>query len=321
MFLVLLLHFAQSIPSNPDALYNSPLSSVTAIFLRSLSIVCVNCFILISGYFGIKCNSKSLLSLLYQILFWLFIGILISKALKFEYSISWWHTVTYFFAQRWFVPAYLGLYILSPALNAFTKHCSVKELGKYLLYYYAFSTVIGYLLLSQEFNEGMSVVSLIGLYLLGTYLKRSKLRLFSFKSHTDLLIYLSLATSLSILQVALFLNNINISPFGYLNPIVIIMSIYLFLFFQKLNIGSVKIINYIAASAFAVYLLHFHPALYGKFIQTCHSISDLGYISPLFTILFFIAIFTAAITLDKIRIQTWKVLSLLGSNISPKSQA
>lgn len=319
MLLVLLIHFAESIPTNATTLYRSPLSSVTAIFLHSLSIVCVNCFILISGYWGIKCKSRSILSLLYQVLFWLIIGTLIANALNIGHSASLWHTIIYFFSQRWFVPAYLGLYVLSPALNAFAQNSSNKDLGKYLIYFYAFSTIVGYLLISNEFNQGMSVISLIGLYLLGAYLRQSNLRYFTFKARTDLVIYLMLAAGLTILQVALFLNNINISPLGYLNPIVIIMSIYLFLFFQKLNIGEVKFINYIAASAFAVYLFHFHPALYGTYIELFHLISNSGFIAPIILILSFIAIFIIAVIIDRVRIQSWNLLCHFQSRIRIKT--
>ena len=38
--------------------------------LKSLSIVCVNCFVLISGYFGIKLKLRSFLSLLFQMVYW-----------------------------------------------------------------------------------------------------------------------------------------------------------------------------------------------------------------------------------------------------------
>lgn len=308
MALVLLIHFVATIPANSHAIHESPLKTTAAIALHSLSVVCVNCFILISGYFGITWKRKSFLSLLYQVLFWLIAGLLFAKFLNIDYSGNLISLSTAFFSSRWFVPAYLGLYIASPVLNTFIENRTTRELGKYILYFYIFSTIIGYLLVSDEFNAGMSVISLTGLYLLGAFIRRSELKILHFRPGTDLLIYLLLALALTSLQVTLHWYGIDKSPLGYINPVVIVMSVYLFLFFQKLNIKEVKLINYIAASSFAVYLFHFHAAIYGKFQEICRLIVSQGWSAPVYTLLFFTVIFIIAVAIDRIRIHSFKII-------------
>ena len=48
---------------------SDPFVSLMKMELESLCIVCVNLYVLISGYFGIKIKKKSLFSLLFTILF------------------------------------------------------------------------------------------------------------------------------------------------------------------------------------------------------------------------------------------------------------
>ena len=74
----------------------------------------------------------------------------------------------------WFPEAYLILFVVSPILNSFIKSCSEKEFGKYILYFYLLSTIGGYLLGFQDYRKGMSALSLMGLYLIGAYLRVSQ---------------------------------------------------------------------------------------------------------------------------------------------------
>ena len=55
MFLVLMIHYIpyRTLPTH-DTLAHDTLGTLFDLELRSISFVCVNCFILISGYFGIR---------------------------------------------------------------------------------------------------------------------------------------------------------------------------------------------------------------------------------------------------------------------------
>ena len=67
MFLVLMIHYipSRTLPTH-DTLAHDTLGTLFDLELRSISFVCVNCFILISGYFGIRWKLKSFSNLLFS---------------------------------------------------------------------------------------------------------------------------------------------------------------------------------------------------------------------------------------------------------------
>lgn len=67
MFLVLMIHYipSRTLPTH-DTLAHDTLGTLFDLELRSISFVCVNCFILISGYFGIRWKLKSFSNLLFK---------------------------------------------------------------------------------------------------------------------------------------------------------------------------------------------------------------------------------------------------------------
>ena len=178
MALVLLIHYIPSrgAPS-PESIRTDFWDTLLNLELRSIAFVCVNCFVLISGYFGIRWKVKSFSGLIFQIAFWLLAGVLISKVLDSSSFSDWFSSCYEYIRARWFISAYLCLYILAPMINDFADRRSQRQLGIYILVFYIFSTIYGYLCLAKEFNEGMSMISLIGIYLTGTYIRRYSLRI------------------------------------------------------------------------------------------------------------------------------------------------
>lgn len=302
MFLVLVLHYVVNIKVDQTTVLSKPIYSLLTIELKSLSVVCVNCFILISGYFGIKWKVKSFVGLIFQVLFWLILGLLIARSMNFSYSGNILSVLYTFFNSRWFIPAYLCLYILSPMINAYIEKASDRSLLFFIIVFYSYSIIVGWLLSSDEFNKGMSSISLIGLYLIGALINKSDLKIFKYSALTNLSIYLLLSMVLSLIYFGMLGIGISISIHGYLNPLIIFMSIYLFLFFQKLKIGKIKWLNYLAVSVLAVYLFHQHPAIDTEFYKYCKIIRDTGSMSFLWCPLFLIGIFISCIIVDKFRI-------------------
>lgn len=72
MLMVLVIHYnvATNGQTTHDMVITEPWKAVGIACLKSLSFICVNCFIIISGYFGIKWKWKSLWNYLFQIAFW-----------------------------------------------------------------------------------------------------------------------------------------------------------------------------------------------------------------------------------------------------------
>lgn len=89
MFLVLLAHYVPTRDSvTKDALLNDTFATLCTIELHSLAIVCVHCFMLISGYFGIKLSWKSFTNLFYQMLFWSGASVLTAAAIGLPVSVG-----------------------------------------------------------------------------------------------------------------------------------------------------------------------------------------------------------------------------------------
>ena len=84
--------------------------------------------------------------------------------------------------SRWFIEAYIGLYILAPMINRFIEKSTHRELGIFILAFYLFSTLFGYLGKAYDFNKGMSIISLVGLYLIGAYLRRKQEQGYGFEN-------------------------------------------------------------------------------------------------------------------------------------------
>lgn len=314
MLLVLLIHFTSvHLMPSPETLSTDAANNILNLGLRSISFVCVNCFILISGYFGIRWKIRSFSNLIFQILFWLAVGVTFAKIIGIQYDGSIFSACLSMINGRWFIPAYISLYVVAPLLNAFIEKSSTKQLLKYIVIFYIFSTIYGYFMFSAEFNEGMSLISLIGIYLTGAYLHREDKLFAKLNSWSWLGLYFTCALLLIVTSIVLFKLNISSLIFGYLNPLIILQSVFLFMFFERLKIGKHRWINFIAASAFAVYLFHFHPMVYGKYQETCRLLID-ETTAWLTVPLFFIAIFAFCVIVDHIRILLFKGLCKITPN-------
>lgn len=321
MMMVLGLHTY----SAPDVITLNSLTPRLCIdwFKESACISAVNLFVLISGYFGIKWKLRGICSLLFQ-LFFIYTGSMIISMLIgneqvsamsfiFRMSHGW-------FSSWWFTVIYIGLYLIAPMLNLFAEKLSKRQLVYFLLVYFAYQTM-SQLFAPYSFNGGYSVLSFIGLYLIGRLFSKIDFLSFRwFKSNTLIVVWggVTLLLTMSTLLFAILENrtgaNIGDGLFGmnYNNPIVIVQSIIGFLFFLTINIKS-RIINWLACSALSIYLLHLYPGWK-------HSFIDLGksfYQYDMFTqyslqILLIIAVSITAVLIDKVRMACFdKVYSIV----------
>lgn len=305
MFLVLVVHsdfFSLGAPTQEE-IHIFPIQSYTRVFLESISIVCVNVFVMISGWFGIHPSFQNIVSFLYQILFFIlgiyFITILIGTevlsvvGLKYCFLLQPWN---------WFIKAYILLLILSPILNLFV--CNVKkETAKMILvFFFIFQTLYGwYFYAVKWFEGGYSTISFIGLYLLMQY-KHKYYGNNRISSYVYLL-YFIIATLLLTFLYIVFESKRDII-FMYNNPIIIAASYLLFMTFEGIAFKN-KLINYIAISCFSVFLLHTNPFLCKKyfvpFIQNIYyEYSGIECIALIFVFLIFV--FGLAVMIDQIRI-------------------
>ena len=175
MLLVMVVHadfFSIGKPLWNDIEVN-PLNAFSRIFIESISIVCVNVFIMISGWFGIRPTIKKMLGLLFQTLFFFSIIYLCLILLGYEsLTIKGIAQMFMLLPQSWFVKAYLLLFLISPILNAFCEKASKKEFLMVLIPFFVFQTLYGWLVPGVDFfSGGYSTMSFMGLYVLMQYVR------------------------------------------------------------------------------------------------------------------------------------------------------
>ena len=312
MFLVLVVHASFVTTGFPslDDFQQDPLPSFTKTFFESISKVCVNVFILISGWFGIKPSIKGFCNFLFQCAYFLFsiyivflIFGLTPLSLK---GIAGCLCLT---SLNWFIRAYAALYILSPVLNAFVEKASKRQFACTLVAFFIFQTIWGWTGAAKFIEYGFSTFSFIGLYLLARYLNiygNQKLTAWGG-------VFYIISVLLNILGFYLcVLWNIPIKFLAYVNPLVIIGAVGLLLFFNGLKIKPSRAVNWVAKSAFAVFLLHTNPNIYRTifqpFIKNIYdSYSGVECLSVIFTAL--LSIYIIAILLDQPRKLLWKKIS------------
>lgn len=309
MFLVLVVHadFWTLNPPTADDFVYSPLNAWTRTFFESVSIVCVNVFILISGWFGIKPSVKGLCGFIFQCAFFL-IGIYIVLLALGQTSLTMKGIAGCFCLTpvNWFIKSYVGLYILAPVLNAFVEKASKKQFAGTIIAFYIFQTIWGCTGAATFIEEGYSTFSFIGLYLLARYIKLFDCQKPIKSGGVIYIISVVANTLLYFLQVKRIIPMPNI--YSYINPLVILGALGLLMFFSRLNIPTNKVINWTAKSAFAVFLLHTNPGIgrpiFVPFMQYIYE----SYSGPLCLLAEFVAlsgIFILAIILDQPRKYLW----------------
>lgn len=267
---------------------------------------------MISGWFSIKATVKGLSGLLFQV-FYFGIGILLFLTLtrQEQFTFGRMYQILLLHKSGWFVMSYLILYLLAPVLNKFSEYASKKEFTTMLAAYLVMLVIWGCLDWSEEIGMGYSALSMVGIYLLARYARKYINIKFGGR------LFLTCWVLNSIFYLIVLKYNIPIVVKSYDNPFVIIGAFGLFYYFRNLNIRTSKIINYIARSTFAVYLLHIYPEVLDWFCSICNELytNSFGVICLLKMGAFLLCIYAVSIILDAPRRILWScVWRLIGKS-------
>lgn len=321
MLLILMLHInfvPLGAPNSIDFNIN-PLTSFLRLEFEALAIVGVNVFVLISGWYGIRLRTQSVCKFVFQVLFWgtLIYAIAVLSGLTIHNS----QTILKILSlqSHWFVLQYLFLMLLSPILNAYIEKSGRQQLRKFLIYFFLLQTIFDWVHpFWKIYQSGYSVTSFIGLYLLGRYFNTYKPAITSWKFSRLALMYLAISTIPALLVGLIIWQNPAESVtaraypwfLSYCSPFTIMASVCLVLAFSKIRLQK-RWINWVAASAFSVYLIHMHPSIFiyyknfSRFIYEHYT--AISYLAII--LLFIFAVFLVCIILDKVRIIVWKKIS------------
>lgn len=239
-------------------------NALHGLFIDSFLIMTVNCFVFISGYYGIKFRVKTVLSLIIQaITYSITIDFLYDFLTEGQLSLDavWNGLLSIPNGQWWFITAYFFLYLLSPFLNLAKKYLTRFQFLYVLGILTAVNFVIGFTLDPSSLGvlNGYSLLSFICVYFCGQafngHLNFKKGKLFYLIVYVicSLLIFTMFFTGLKCFSVDLAW-----MAFSYNNPLVLISAVSFFFLFKSFHISSTTI-SFFSSSVLAVYLVHEHP--------------------------------------------------------------
>lgn len=308
MLMVLAVHANFWSLGVPDlaAILAAPSSSLLRMTLESATLVCVNVFVMISGWFSIRPSLRGLSSFLFQCLFYS-AGIYLAMIMlgRADANVAGLIDNVLLLGRNWFVGSYLVLYLLSPLLNRLICGVSVRMLAMIVALFYILQITVGWIYGCALFDDGYSPLSFAGLYLLAALMRR-----WNGIRHLRWLYPLGVAANVALMAViARF--GLRLSAEAYSNPLVVIASVGLFCTFAGLKMRQSQFVNKVAASAFAVYLIHMNPYIAPSFRAICIKIYDAvsgGLCIVAFAALI-LAVFAICVAADRIRLAVWRSLS------------
>jgi fucose 4-O-acetylase-like acetyltransferase len=124
-------------------------------------------------------------------------------------------------------------------------------------------------------------------------------------------VLLALINTIFVVSFSLIFKKVNTFfdlAYAYSNPLVIIAALYLFLFFSKIKMPYIKVVNWLGASSLAVYLFHGETTIRNRYfcpiIQNIYNnYSGVECLGMIF--LFLCAIYLISVIVDQLRLLSW----------------
>lgn len=312
MFMVVALHI---IGNNALSLQNpvnvSSDNFIPASIIESFSVLAVDCFIIISGYFGIKASIDKYYKLVLPVVFYsAFIFIINSFTIhefnKTQFLYELFPVIT---KKYWFVTAYVLLFLASPFLNSVIKKTDKVNLQR-ILFIGTLLFVIVPTFSNQSIigDRGFGVVNFIMLYMWGSYIARfyeSK------KTKSERIKWFSMYfISSLIITIANIVTAIKFTNHGwrthwnaYDGLFVYISAISFFILFLNIKFDKSWIMK-LSPSFFYVYVIHDNHIVHG-YIHNLPILKEAPYSDTIHfiivTIVAIFAVFFGSLTIDLLR--------------------
>lgn len=269
--------------------------------IESLSIIAVNVFIIITGYFSYKKSSVKLSKAVNLFMVMLFWGLVLSFV-----SVSWLVPQTINLKAikdiinasifQWFVVVYIILYLLIPYLNKLIARISRKEYQLLIIVNVIIFYIIGVISKVVIADSGYGIINFVTLYLVGAYIR---------KYHdTRVPLKYSIFTYLLVVLITTCGSFIAGRAWNYNTIFNLIGSIAFFEIFKSIPMGYNKIINKLASFTFSVYLIEVNQ-FFNKFLYHTLFHSNHYWNSPLMIVnlvVSVIGIYAICIALDWLRV-------------------
>lgn len=275
------------------------------LFLNAFFVVGVNCFLLISGYYGIKLRWRSFYALLITCWVYSFAYSFVDAYvyhLPYGFSFDLFEGV--FLYSGWFITCYVVLMFLSPFINKAVVAFTSKEAIYGLILLSILTFWFGFHLGSSYINEtGYNVLHFVFIYYIGQLLRRfeSSIRIKSIVSW-GVYVGLSLVIGLIAFQQFYVGDFTNMwKQFQYNNPLLVLSSVALFLAFKQLSFQA-RFINWFAGSVLAIYLVHDHLFFREWFVRINQTYGILTPQTVGIALLIVVVLMVGVVLLDKLRL-------------------
>ena len=316
MLMVLVLHIHSLILGEPNRneIVANPMISISRVFTYYLTIIAVDVFVLISGWFGIHLKIKRIAELYFQICFFVLVFLLFAFVSGQSGSVSIGGILGMLVmgnSEYWFLKPYIMLCFMAPLLNSYIEQASEKQFRMTLILGFSFLIIYGWIFPESTdwIQHGYSLPCFIYLYILARYLRLYPNKVTTMNMKVDFMIYLSLVLINTVVGILLIYFGIDIKGRNhfYFSPFIILTAVYLLLAFSKMEFHN-KVINWIGSSCLAVFLFHsnqfFFNSYYRKPINTWFT-HESFLVYFVYTSLLILSIYIISILLDKVRLYIW----------------
>lgn len=289
----------------------------TKLLFTSATAMAVDCFVFISGFYGLKFKLKQVVSLTLQAIFYSYICFAILVFTKPDLI-----NINFFFKYLfpisssvwWFITTYILLYFLAPFLNSGIKILS-KTQFQILLVGFLFLNCFSNFFFDLEMAGHL--VNFIFIYLLARFMNIYKITV---RHSLILYILIVILTFFVNMVMSIQLEKAALTASRYSSIFCILSATCLFFTFKRINIKS-NIVLKIAPLCLGVYLFHFNYYIWNMVIANYlfwigdHFEYNLS-LFTIFNVLLAVVVFFAGICFEKLRQIICKpLLNYIGNKI------
>lgn len=240
------------------------------LMVNAFCICAVNCFVLISGYFGIKTTKRKFKTLLFTLVFYTILLNIVPLICQGQYKDAVKSMLFLSHSPYWFIIDYLFLMALAPLLNY--SELLTRSHSRFInCVLIIISCYFGFIWGNTVNNSGYTLMQFIMLYCIGRYFKTYG---YSVNTRVSTFLYFFPALINGLIMIFCYSHGrieLCWKASYYNNPLIILSAIGLFFAFNNLNFYS-NIINKASASAIAIYLIQSSSWISDIFYTTISSI-------------------------------------------------
>lgn len=259
MFMIVILHMiSHGLDFIPSLLKNEINRQITSIhiFIFNITIIGVNSFIIISGYYGVKFKKETLFSLAKQavassLIILIFYYLIIGKPNLKLFILSFVPILSNYW---WYLSTYVLLLILSPFINRNIEKLDKNEFTLIVVLLFLCNSIGGFFFGTFNANQGYSILNFLFLYIFAQYCK-----VYNLFDKVKVIVPIYLGSLIINFIIGYFLYEgayyqYFLKFYNYNNPLIIFNSFFLVIIFLRLQIKTG--LRNLSKLTLGIYLFH-----------------------------------------------------------------